>query len=122
MWCCAMHKARWSEINRLGKTRFSKWSYIWIILIPFLVKILKRFQEECVNIFGYVFDIDNDLPFSWYLFFFGALLFAIASTLYYIFCPELIKQYKNYSEFYESGSTNAKLYRYSKRYGVAHKT
>ena len=112
-----MLKLKWSDLNTLGQNRFSRTSYVWIIVVPLIVKISRFLEREN----GIIFDIDSDLPFSWYLFFYGALFFALASTVYYLFCPEIIRKFKNFGEFNSSGHTTNKIYKYATDHKVEEK-
>ena len=98
---------KWSTVDRLGKMRFSKSSYYWLVIVPLIVKITENLNSPLkFEIYGEVMSFPLELPFSWKLFFFGALLISIGSTLYQLYCPHLIKNYSNYGEFLASGQSN----------------
>jgi hypothetical protein len=52
------------------------------------------------------------------LFYFGAVAIVIGSLLYQIFCPELIKTYRNYGEFLEAGEFDNYLDRVARKYDL----
>lgn len=109
----------WVLIDSLGKLRFSKSSYYYIVIIPILVKGLEKIKSPIYLVLGKnEFSINIDLPFSWYLFYFGAVAIAIGSLLYQIYCPEIIKNYKNYGEFLASGESDNYLDRVTRKYNV----
>lgn len=112
--------ATWITIDSLGKLRFSKSSYYYIVIVPVLAKALEKIKSPVSFIFGdNEFLINIDLPFSWYCFYFGAVAIAIGSLLYQLFCPEIIKNYKNYGEFMASGESDAYLDRTVRKYEIS---
>lgn len=109
----------WVLIDSLGKLRFSKSSYYYIVVVPIIVKALDKVTSPLILSLGESeLSINIDLPFSWYLFYFGAVAIAIGSLLYQIFCPEIIKSYKNYGEFLSSGESNNYLDRVASKYKI----
>lgn len=112
-----MNSISWVLVNSLGKLRFSKSSYYYIVIVPIIVKALDHVKSPFYFVFGESsIPINFDLPFSWYLFYFGALSIALGSLLYEIFCPEIIKNYKNYGEFLASGESDTYLDKISRKY------
>jgi hypothetical protein len=111
----------WILVNSLGKLKFSKNSYYYLVIVPIIVKLLEKIENPLTLQFGgSIVPINLELPFSWYFFYFGAVLIAIASVLYEIFCPELIKNYRNYGEFLESGQSDEYLDRVSRKYKLSY--
>jgi hypothetical protein len=96
----------WCNIDLIGKTKFSKTSYIYLILIPVIVKLSKSLPPLKVMVGEVEKEITISLPFSWYLFFFGALLIAFGTFLYYLFCPPFIKKYSDFGEFRNKGEAD----------------
>ena len=110
----------WVVVNSLGKLKFSRNSYYYLVIIPILVKALDKINSPFfIKIAESNIPINLELPFSWYLFYFGALMIAIASILYQIFCPELIKSYRNYGEFLEAGESDDYLEKVSRKYKLS---
>lgn len=110
----------WILVNSLGKLRFSRVSYYFIVIIPILAKALDKVSSPIfLKIGDNEFSINIDLPFSWYLFYFGAVLIAIGSLLYQIFCPRIIKDYKNYGEFLAAGESDSYLEKVSDEYNLS---
>ncbi|MBA3483916.1 MAG: hypothetical protein H0T51_19090, partial [Pirellulales bacterium] len=48
-------------------------------------------------------EIPLRLPFSWKLFYFGSVAFAVGNFLYRTFCPPLIRDYSTFTEFEHEG-------------------
>lgn len=99
----------------MADIKLVKISYIWIILVPIMAKALNGISDTIPIKFGNVtIDFNVALPFSWQLFFFSALAFSLAQFLYALFCPEIIKKYKNVGEFKDDGKTVIQLSSYLK--------
>jgi hypothetical protein len=88
--------------------------YIWVFVVPVVAKFLSPVKDILVlNIFGEVFKVNIDLPFSWNVMFFSSLLFMIGEIIFNIFCPKLLLDHENYTEFKESGKGVQQLADYS---------
>lgn len=85
----------WKSINALGKNRAIQSSYIFFVLVPIIVKLYTTSETAIL--------VKFDLPFSWVALFFAALTVSVANTIYFVFCPELVKTFSNYIEFVHSG-------------------
>jgi hypothetical protein len=93
-------------MRSLGDSRLVKSSFIWLLIVPVTARLLSS-MDEVVNltIFGSQINLTTSLPFSWQLLFGSACFFTIANIIYSICCPEILREYKNYSEFKEHGKT-----------------
>ncbi len=97
----------WSKVNSLGKMKFSRTSYYYLVIIPVLVKALEKVNNPFhLQIEQNKIELNLELPFSWYLFYFGALSIALGSILYQIYCPNIIKDFKNYGEFLDAKASD----------------
>lgn len=47
------------------------------------------------------------MPFSWKLFYFGAVGFSLAGFIYYVSCPALVRDFDSYSEYVDVGKGSA---------------
>ena len=100
----------WVLVNSLGKLKFSKSSYYYLVIVPVIVKALAKVNNPLnLTLGGANIPITIELPFSWYYFYFGAIVIAIGSLIYQLCCPSLIKKYKNYGEFLTSGESDGYL-------------
>ena len=100
----------WTIVNSFGQSRFSKNSYVFLVLVPIAAKFLQNIQSPVEILFGgKVHEIQLQLPFNWYVFYFGASLFSLASLIYVLYCPTLIKRFKDYGEFVKSGESDRYL-------------
>lgn len=104
---------RWSDLNRLGQSRLLKSSYYWFILVPVVARIFAEIERTGeMTILGYVLKFDLTLPFSWKVFFFASVAFALASLIYAIYCPEMVRKYAKFSDFEDEGKGDNDLRNY----------
>ncbi len=97
--------------------RFSKSSYYYLVIIPILVKLIEHLDNPFILILGEnSIKLNLELPFSWYLFYFGAISIAIGTFIYQVFCPSFIKKFQNYGEFITAGESDNYLNRIELKY------
>lgn len=95
----------WSKLRALGHNSIIKSSYIWLIIVPLAAKMLSALPEKhTFKIFEANIIIHFGLPFSWITFYFMALFFAIGQLIYSLKCPEILKNYANFSDYKKSGA------------------
>jgi|SRR5690606_6864436 len=112
-----MGELNWSSINSLGKMKFSKSSYYYLVIIPILVKLTEFLDNPFTLIVGQnSIKLNLELPFSWYLFYFGAISIAIGTFIYQIFCPNFIKKFQNYGQFVDAGESDNYLSQIESKY------
>ncbi len=100
----------WSQINRMGKSRLLRSSYIWLFAVPMLAKLLAKIGPEVTfSLWGNTFTIIWGLPFSWQMFYFSAVGFSIASYIYSSWCPPIIRDYERFSDFTDQGKGSNQL-------------
>jgi len=93
-----------SFLKRFGRSRLLKSSYFWLFIVPPVALLLSKTGNELTIPLGTgELVIPLGLPFSWKLFYFGAVSFSIGSLAYAVFCPALIREYDSYEEFDKSG-------------------
>ena len=104
------HVPSWSSMKRFGKSRVLQSSYIWLFFVPIVAKSLSRISEIFhVNLFGNDLTIVLKLPFSWEVWFYASCWFAIASFLFSIYCPQIIRDYDRYDEFSGEGKGHSQI-------------
>ncbi|SFV89966.1 hypothetical protein MNB_SV-4-812 [hydrothermal vent metagenome] len=94
----------WPTLSNIGNNKIVISSYIWIVIIPILAKFIEQVTLEYKD---FVFALE--LPFSWKLLYLSALFFALATSLYLYFCPNLIKKFSDIEHFKEKGLTKEQL-------------
>jgi len=89
----------------MGHSRALKTSYFWFFAVPILAKVCLKLQEmnEDFTLFDRVWAIDFSLPFSWQIFYFSSVSFALATLFYNIWCPEFLKKYRFPSDLKKEG-------------------
>ncbi len=105
-----MNFITWSLLKKIQKIRLVKGMYIWIFIVPLFAKTFEKVSDlVTVTIFGYTFDLQFELPFSWQLFYFSAVLFVLGNLVYYVFCPRLVNEHESFSDFSGSGKNMQQL-------------
>ena len=103
----------WELISFVQRIKFIQTMYIWIFIVPILVKSLSKLSDAAtVTIFQHTFEVQLALPFSWMIFYFSALAFALANVLYQLRCPGIIKDHKDYADFKSSNKGMVQLDKY----------
>ncbi len=94
----------WSTLTKYGRSRLIRTSYIWLFAVPFLAQLLRGVDRELeLSFLGNPLTLTLDLPFSWKMFYFGAVAAAIASAVYSTYCPNIIRDYERYWELNREG-------------------
>lgn len=101
---------RWSSIALLGNNRLLRTAYVWLIIVPLLTRIFSTTGSTVdLHIFGHMFRLNTVLPFSWKVFFYGALFTSTGHAIYALACPSLIKSYKSLIDFTSVGKGSTQL-------------
>lgn len=94
------HVPVWSAIARMGESSIVRSSYLWFLAVPVAAKVLNSVNQTLdLQILGTTLTLTLDLPFSWALFFFAALFFALGTALYSLRVPSFITQFPTGAEF-----------------------
>jgi hypothetical protein len=110
----------WSQLDKIRKIKIISSMYIWVFIVPITAKILSMTSDmAAITIFEYTFDVNLTLPFSWKMFYFSALFFALATLIYQIRCPRLVKEYPTYSDFDVEGKPEWHLRPYAEDIGLS---
>lgn len=98
------HVPSWSSMKRFGKNKLLQSSYVWLFFVPVVAKSLSQVSDYFpVSIFGNEITLVLKLPFSWEVWFYASCWFAIASFLFSVYCPQIIRDYDRYDEFRGEG-------------------
>jgi len=101
----------WSQLSAIGRNRLFRSSYFWIVFVPLVAKLTSTIPERIkIPWVETSIELNASLPFSWTVFYFSAVFFALGSVLYSVFCPHIIKTYRNFAEFLEHGEGGKYLY------------
>lgn len=110
----------WSNISVLGNNKIVIKSYIYLIIVPVLAKLLSKLKNPFVAQItgGYNLTIPLDLPFNWILFYFAAIFFTIGTVVYALFGPQIFKEDKSYGDFEIKRKTVFHLKSYLNEVGI----
>lgn len=90
----------WRHLKSAARLPFVGSMYIWIFLVPIAAKALENIPETgAFTIFGQDMQLNLSLPFSWVVFYFSALAFAVANFVFKVGCPSIIQENDSFSDF-----------------------
>ncbi|GEK46237.1 hypothetical protein HPA02_05200 [Bisbaumannia pacifica] len=90
----------WQNLKSAARLPFVGSMYIWIFIVPIAAKALESIPETgAFTIFGQDIRLNLSLPFSWVVFYFSALAFAVANVLFKVRCPSIIQENDSFSDF-----------------------
>jgi len=93
-------------LRRLGRSRVLRTSYFWLIAIPLIANFFLKIGPQIkFRIMDSEIMVTFGLPFSWKMFYFSSVAFALASAIYSKKCPKIISEYEKYSDFIKDGRT-----------------
>ena len=111
----------WSALNKIQNIWAVKSMYVWLFVVPIIAKLLSKLEDVAnLTIFQYSFELQLGLPFSWKIFYFSALCFAIANLIFVGRCHSIIKDHTNFNHFEGEGKTSQQLYRYGNEMGFTY--
>lgn len=94
----------WSTLATFSRSVIARYSFVWIAVVPLTAQLLTGVNSYVrVEFLGYRWQLHLELPFSWQLFFFGSLCAATASWLFYIGCPSLIRDHRDFASLTAAG-------------------
>lgn len=91
-------------MRNLGMSKVVNTSFIWLALIPFLARVLDSIKE--------VGGAKLALPFNFEAFYFAAVCFTIASMIFAIWCPDIVKLAPDFGTFVTKGHSGRELKRW----------
>lgn len=105
---------KWTDLQKVSDTKFVKSMYMWIFIVPLLVKAFEYVEDEkfVLQVFEQQLPISTSLPFSWSMFYFSALFLALGNLIYLYKCPKIIKEHRNYQNYVAEGKKLKQLEAY----------
>ncbi|MDM8540005.1 hypothetical protein QUF90_02855 [Desulfococcaceae bacterium HSG9] len=100
---------RWSQLNSFGKSKILNSSYFWLFFVPIAAKLLVKVDDISIDLFYSKLEICLELPFSWKLFYFSSICFSVASFIYNLKCPKLIKEFNDFNQYGITGRSGIQL-------------
>lgn len=88
----------WIQLQTFGNSSVLKSSRLWLILVPLAVKALEASPNPLV-IPSIGVSLNLDLPFSWKIFYFSSVAFAVAGLIFDWRCPPLVKDYDGFPAY-----------------------
>lgn len=111
-----VHQLNWVTLSQLGRSKFIRSFSIWLIIVPILAKFFDKLPREIsVVINNTRFSLFLELPFNVSIFYFCSLCFGLASIIYTLKCPNIIKDYKNSGDFISNGGNQYQLIEFSNK-------
>ncbi|ROR70441.1 hypothetical protein EDB59_1095 [Vibrio crassostreae] len=86
---------KWTLVKILGNSNIVKSNYVWIFVLPFIAKNIDNINKTL--------NLDLAITFSLSRLFYASLCFAIATLIYQLRCPLMIKENANFRTFTEDG-------------------
>lgn len=100
----------WSTLRDIEHNKVIRSTYVWLFIVPITAKFLSKLESNLsFEISGQMITFVLSMPFSWQALFFSACFFVIGNILVSLQIPEIIKKYKNFSDFSTSGKTREHL-------------
>jgi hypothetical protein len=81
----------WRSLHAIGTSKVVNTSFIWLALIPFLARVLDALHAG------------ERLPFNFVAFYFAAFFFTLASLIFNMACPVVIKLSPTFGAFKSGG-------------------
>ena len=83
----------WIVIRNLGKVKYFNISYAVLLLVPIVIELINKINDtEILKI--------NELPNTLKLAYLASLLYALAIAIYQFFCPDIIKNYVKWQDYF----------------------
>ncbi|PQJ58910.1 hypothetical protein BTO01_18855 [Vibrio jasicida] len=86
---------KWSLVKNLGNSKIVVSNYFWIFIIPFVAKNIEQLNQYL--------GLSIEITFSLSKLFYASLCFSIATIIYQIRCPSIIKEQNNFQTLSQEG-------------------
>lgn len=91
---------RWSKLRAWGRSRLIRTSYLWMVLVPVLARLLQPIAgDHRITALGKSWELHIGLPFTWMVFYAAAISFAVGQFIYAFSAPALVSDYENVADF-----------------------
>ncbi len=95
------YRHSWTELHALGSSKIVNSAFIWLIIIPFLSRVLLTLNSE--------YGKDITLPFNFLAFYYAAFFFTVASAVFNWNCPTVAKLAPTFGSFKAGGYSALEL-------------
>lgn len=111
----------WETIRDLTQNKFISSFNIWLWIVPIIANIIEHIENPIhIVVSTSKLSINLQLPFSWQMFFFGALFISFGNLVFLLKCPEFIKKYKNFNSFKVDSESVSELEYFMEKTGSSH--
>lgn len=109
----------WESLSKIQNTWHVKTTYVWLFIVPIAAKFLSQLDDNVtLTIFQHQFNVLLNLPFSWKMFYFGALCFSLSNVMYLARCYPIVKENRSYFDFEKNGKGKLQIVQYAKQIGM----
>lgn len=91
----------WTDLHDVGSSKVVNSAFIWLVLIPFLSRVLVALSAE--------YGRDVKLPFNFLAFYYSAFFFTIAAAVFNWKCPTVAKLAPTFGSFKAGGYSAVEL-------------
>ena len=95
----------WCNVRSWGNSRTIWTSGFFLVFVPIAAQLLTPLAGEHTLALPWQdrsLVIQVSLPFNWVIFYFAAVSFFVAQTLYHLCCPEMIRRFQSYEDYRRS--------------------
>ena len=104
---------KWELLKNLENNPIVRSAFIWLIVVPISARLFGSLNEKLIINYrdiDYIFHLS--LPFSWQLFFYSACFYTLANMVVKVWCPNIIMEHRDYSDFSGSGKSWPQIHGY----------
>ena len=102
LWLWGLRNLKWTELQRFVSGKHVTIGTAILIIIPLLAKLILEYDGMEISFLKKILG-KITIPFNWALLYFGFVLMYASSILVRLFCPRLIFEFKNFSDFRDQG-------------------
>lgn len=90
----------WQRLTPYFSSAVIKSFATWFAVAPIFVRIFGKIESPLIFTVGTkTYGIDFSLPFSWWVLWFGSILYIMSYIIYMYYCPVFVKRYPRYADF-----------------------
>ena len=108
----------WEKLKSNTSNTFIRSNYIWLAFVPAAAKVLQKLESPLeIGVGDASITLVLELPFSWQLFYWGAISFIVAHLIYLWRCPAYIRMFTDYQDYKRHGLYPAAIFNVYKKSG-----
>lgn len=103
LWKALGERTRWSHVQAISELPVVRTAGFWFVVVPLAGRFFSKISDTVqLTLFGHEFSLNLQLPFSWKLFYFGAVLFFIGQLLFKLSAPDIVTKFSSVQDFEKS--------------------